>query len=464
VHSPDRLARPYASQVLLVDGFQPAGVEGIFLNRELGRSPEDDVRLQVPGMMAEDARATMIERHRRGKRHAARAGAVHVLSGAPYGCRDVPQDEGRGQAPDAMIPDDARVVRPGLAWIGRDRLTIGEVCRRLTRAGALIRTGKAVWDRSVVWGMLKNPAYMGTAAVGKTPQGPLRPRRRAQRGRPLQPRRAVSTRDVPPEDWLPIPGPAIVAPAVFATVQEQWRDHQRHARQSRRGALSWLQGLVPCQPCGYASYGKRRSPRARQGKPRAYAYDRCLGTDADRCGGERVCQHTQGRPDLWDLAVWREVCALLAHPERLAEESRRRLQPDTRTKRTPLATVEAQLGKLRQGLARLIDGDAEGLIEKQEFEPRITRLRQRIAHLGEQRRHLAEEAALHTALQRIMGHLEEFAAKVHNGLEEADWLSQREIIRALVKRVEVDDDQVHVVFRVDHQPGDPDAEKKLARL
>ncbi len=91
---------------------------------------------------------------------------------------------------------------------------------------------------------------MGTAAFGKTRQEPLRPRLRAQRGRPLQPRRAVSTVDVPQEEWYPIPVPAIVEPAVVAAVQEQLREHRRHARQSRRGALSVLQGLLQCQHCG----------------------------------------------------------------------------------------------------------------------------------------------------------------------------------------------------------------------
>jgi site-specific DNA recombinase len=38
VHSPDRLARTYAYQVLLVDELQQAGVEVLFLNRELGRT------------------------------------------------------------------------------------------------------------------------------------------------------------------------------------------------------------------------------------------------------------------------------------------------------------------------------------------------------------------------------------------------------------------------------------------
>ncbi|MGH8064660.1 MAG: hypothetical protein ACRERE_05365 [Candidatus Entotheonellia bacterium] len=65
------------------------------------------------------------------------------------------------------------------------------------------------------------------------------------------------------------------------------------------------------------------------------------------------------RTELLELAVWRDVCALLAHPERLAEEYRRRLLPDTRAQRMPLATLEAHLGKLRQGLARLIDSYSE---------------------------------------------------------------------------------------------------------
>lgn len=153
IHAPDRLARTYAYQVLLVDECRRAGVEVVFLNRALGQSPEDDLLLQVQGMIAEYERAKIIERHRRGKRHAARAGAVNVLSGAPYGYRYVSKYEGGGQARYDIIPDEARLVRQVFDWVGRDRLTIGEVCRRLTRAGEVTRTGKRVWDRSVVWGM-----------------------------------------------------------------------------------------------------------------------------------------------------------------------------------------------------------------------------------------------------------------------------------------------------------------------
>ena len=80
VYAPDRLARRYAYQVLLLDEFRRGGAEVVFLNRPIGVSPEDDLLLQVQGMVAEYERAQILERSRRGKRHAARRGAVSVLS------------------------------------------------------------------------------------------------------------------------------------------------------------------------------------------------------------------------------------------------------------------------------------------------------------------------------------------------------------------------------------------------
>ncbi len=212
VHSPDRLARKYAYQVLLVEEFQRLGVAVSFVNRPLGQSPEDDLLLQVQGMMAEYERAKIIERHRRGKLHAARSGSVNVLSGAPYGYRYVPKHAGGGHARYDIVPDEARVVRQMFDWIGRGRVSIGEVCRRLQHAGEVTRTGKTVWDRSAVWGMLKNPAYQGRAAFGKTRQGPLRPRLRAQRGKPLHPRQATHDYASPPRTGSPSLCPPLCPP------------------------------------------------------------------------------------------------------------------------------------------------------------------------------------------------------------------------------------------------------------
>lgn len=268
VHAPDRLARKYADPVLWVDALQRAGVEVVVLNRELGQTPEDELLLQVQGRMAEDERAKMRERHRRGKRHAAPAGSVHVLVAAPYGYRYLPKHDGGGQARVESLAAEARVVRQMFDWVGHERVTIGDVCRRLSRAGEPTRPGKAVWDRRVVWGLRRNPAYMGTAACGKPRQGPPRPRLRAQRGRPLQPRRATAPVERPREEWMTIPGPALVEPEGLAAVQEPLRDHQRHARQYRRGAQYLRQGLVTCKGGGSAYDGKGLSHKAAKGRPR----------------------------------------------------------------------------------------------------------------------------------------------------------------------------------------------------
>ena len=123
---------------------------------------------------------------------------------------------------------------------------------------------------------------------------------------------------------MTLPGPPRVEPEVCAAGQEPWQANKRPARQSHRGALSLLQGWRQCQPCGDAFDGKRLSPSARKGKPRAYAYARCLGPEAYRFGGERLCPNTQVRTDRWDLAVWQAVWTWRTHPARLTEEYRRR--------------------------------------------------------------------------------------------------------------------------------------------
>lgn len=148
----------YAYQVLLLDEFKRAGVEVIFLNHGFGQTPEDELLVQVQGMGAEYERAKILERGRRGKRHAALAGSVRVLGQAPYGYRYVPKGAGGGQAHYEIVLEEARVVRQMFDWVGRERISMGEVARRLMQAGVPSRTGKLHWDRSIVWTMLKNPA------------------------------------------------------------------------------------------------------------------------------------------------------------------------------------------------------------------------------------------------------------------------------------------------------------------
>ena len=152
-----------------------------------------------------------------------------------------------------------------------------------------------------------------------------------------------------------------------------------------------------------------------------------------------------------DEAVWEEVCRLLEHPERLEQEYRRRLVQEEKTP-DELSSLEARMGRLRQGIARLIDSYADGLIDKGEFEPRIARMRERLKQIEEQAQQIKDEASLERELTLILGRLDEFASRVKDGLHAADWSTRREIIRALVKRVEIDQEQVRVVFRVNPPP------------
>ena len=142
VHSPDRLARKYAYQVLLVDELRGCGVEIEFLNHGVGESPEDSLLLQVQGMVAEYERAKILERSRRGKLHAARAGKVNVLSRAPYGYRYVAAGDG-ADAQYEIVLEQAKVVRKIFEWVGRDGCSIGEVCKRLHQKEIPTSTGKS---------------------------------------------------------------------------------------------------------------------------------------------------------------------------------------------------------------------------------------------------------------------------------------------------------------------------------
>jgi site-specific DNA recombinase len=98
VHSPDRLARKYVYQMLLLEEFAREGVQVVFLNHNpQDESAEGALLLQMQGMIAEYERAQILERTRRGRRFAARQGKISVLAHAPYGYRYVPRHLGGGR-------------------------------------------------------------------------------------------------------------------------------------------------------------------------------------------------------------------------------------------------------------------------------------------------------------------------------------------------------------------------------
>jgi len=129
-----------------------------------------------------------------------------------------------------------------------------------------------------------------------------------------------------------------------------------------------------------------------------------------------------------------------------------------------LVTLRAQIEKVQQGIARLIDGYTEGIIQKQEFEPRIARLRQRLTDLEQQEQQIGDEKAGVADLQVAIGRLEEFAEKVKGNLADADWTMRRDLIRMLVKRVEIAKEEVRVIFRTFPDPNPDEIHEKSLQL
>ena len=175
-----------------------------------------------------------MERSRRGKKHAAQSGLVNVMSGAPFGYRYISVHEGGGRVRFEAVAEQARVVQKIFSWIGRDRSSLSEVCRRLQKPRVLTATGKRIWSREAVWHILQNPAYIGRAAYGKThmtPREGKQSRLRPARGRPAEPRRSNVPVAVNPKEWVYVSVPALVDPALFRGAHAQLEENRSRARQ-----------------------------------------------------------------------------------------------------------------------------------------------------------------------------------------------------------------------------------------
>jgi site-specific DNA recombinase len=252
-YSPDRLARKFAYQALLIEEFTRAGTRVEFINGPRGDSPEDQLLVQFQGMFAEYEKAQILERYRRGKTHRARTGSINVLSGAPFGYRYVRKSQHAG-ATYEIVEHEATLVSELFRRYADESASLAELTRWLTGQGVPTRTGKTRWDRSVVWGMLRNPAYAGRAMFGKTMtvhESPTLNRIARLQGRSTP--RASKTADRPREQWTEIAVPAIVSQDTFDRVAQRLADNKRFASRNSRDP-SLLQGLAACSTCGYGYY------------------------------------------------------------------------------------------------------------------------------------------------------------------------------------------------------------------
>jgi len=440
VDCPDRLSRRYAYQVLLLEEFKARGVEVVFLQHASGQNAEDTLLVQVQGMIAEYERARLADRCRRGKLHQARSGKVNPLSAAPYGYRYVRRSDAAPARFEIMLPE-AKVVREIFDAFVHRQMSLYAIVQWLNERGLPTRTG-ARWAAPTVHAMLKNPAYMGQAAYGKTEVTDAEPRR-AARPRSPSPRAHRAHRRSSPERWISIEVPALVSADLFAAAQEQLvRNRQLAQRQT-----FLLQGLVRCGACGHAFCGRTAKDPTRGTTYRYYA---CRNPAASRGDIARACANPSVRSEELDAQVWSSICQVLQEPERLEAEWRRRMEADgtVADARAEQAQAQRWLATQERALKRLLDAYEAGVLSLEDLTPRVQHVREQIRQAQEMVKAADAAVSETTVLRAVVGRLQDFAQQVREGLDRLDWTTRQHLIRTLVSRVEIDEEKVTVVYRL----------------
>jgi site-specific DNA recombinase len=437
IYSPDRLSRKYAYQILLSEELSRCGVELVFLKAPAGATPEDQLLVQFQGMIAEYERAQIAERCRRGKRHMAQQGGVNVLSGAPYGYRYVKKSDTSAAFYEVMEAE-AKVVRMVFEIYMQQRLSIKAIARLLNERQIATRTGKGRWERSTVWGMLRNPAYRGTACYGKTE---LRPRQRITR--PLRQRKGLPSRDSagherPRAEWIEVPVPALVSEEIFALAQEQLEKNKRHSPR-RTVEPTLLQGMLVCEQCGYALY--RSSTRTSK---HMLHYYRCLGSDGYRRLRGPVCTNRPIRQDYLDQFVWSEIIRLLEDPELVQAEidRRRAVARNADPLRKRQEELRREQVRIEKNNERLVTAYQEGLVTLPQLRQRMPALQKQAQAVGSELQSLAMGAVDEAKYLQLAESLGGFRTKLRVRADTLDIAVRQQILRLVVKEVLVGADTI----------------------
>jgi site-specific DNA recombinase len=433
IYSPDRLSRKYAYQVLLGEELSRCGVEVVFLKSPAGSSPEDQLVVQFQGMIAEYERAQIAERSRRGKRYKAQQGVVNVLSGAPYGYQYMRKTD-TSAAYYEVIESEAGVVRMVFRMYTQQGLSINAIARSLNKRGISTRTGKTRWERSVVWAMLRNPAYEGKACYGKTEQSP-----RQRITRPLRQKNGIANRtnchrERPRADWIEVSVPALVSKETFALAQEQLTKNKHHSLR-RTIEPTLLQGMLVCQQCGYALY--RCSTRT--SKRKLYYY-RCLGADAYRRLKGALCRNRPVRSDYLDKFVWDQIVCLLEDGTLMQAEIDRRKETarNTDPRRQRNEALRKEQARLGNNVERLVTAYQEGLLSLEQLRQRMPELNKKSQAVECELRSLDMAAMDQTRYLQLAESLEGFRTKLRVRAKTLDVCERQQILRLLVKEILVD--------------------------
>jgi site-specific DNA recombinase len=359
VYTPDRLARRYAYQVLLLEEFRRAACTVEFIERPISDDPHDQLLLQIQGAIAEYERAVLAERFRRGKLQKARAGQWGA-GRAPYGYRYVPKRDG---VPGYLVIDEAEaeVVRRLYRWLIDERTTVRQILKRLADGPWRPRNGKRLWSNSVVHRILSDPLYKGTAYANRNEL--VAPRKPRSTG--LQAGLPTCRKPRPREEWIPIPVPAIIDEMTHPHASEQLARNSTLSFRNNTRNDYLLRCLLTCRTCGLAMFGVTTSGASGR---RMHRYYMCHGKDTVARDRECRCPQARTKVEELDAAVWGHVKRLLDDPAMLAaqfEERARQAAALGADADVAGQKCEAQLRRLDREEQRLVDAyQAEHVVDK----------------------------------------------------------------------------------------------------
>lgn len=431
---PDRLARKYAYQVLLIEELKRAAVEVYFCERPITDSPDDQLLLQIQGAIAEYERAKIAERSRRGRLHRARMGELSPGQ-LPYGYhRHAKRYGGDGRI--QIHEEEAAMVRQVFGWYAQEGTSLHSVVRKLNGSPWKSRTGREAWSSSTVLRMLHCEWYIGKAYYNRT---------KSTRIDGKVSRHTITER--PREEWIEVAVPPLIDEPLFQHVQRRIQENRRFARRRLKNkGVYLLKGLLKCGLCGGAYVGQgKTSPSDPGGK---YIYYTCSKRTSPFPDGVRGrCPNDRLRAAGANEAVWTSVRDLLLDSDAFAGELATWVQRQTTTPSDQderIRKAEARLQELTRQRGRLTDAFQIGALALDLFRPRIQALDESrvLAELV-----LAEIKAEHLEAELVRNRAhgaEEVISALRPKLLDADFDTQQTILRLLVERVVVNGQSLEI--------------------
>jgi site-specific DNA recombinase len=444
VTAPDRLARKYVHQVLLIEELAGHGCQVEFLDRPMSQDPHDQLLLQIRGAVAEYERTLIAERMRRGRLAKLRAGTLLPWTRPPFGYR-LDAERPRDAAAVRVEPGEAVLVAQVFDWYLEPGATVYQLARRLTDLGVPTPMGKPCWNVASVRGILRNPAYTGRALTNRTRVTPARRRKSAML--PAGP--GISHAPRPPEDWIEVPVPQIVSEETFAQVQAKLDTNQQGAARNTRHEYL-LRALVSCGACRLSCAARRSAA--------GYCYYLCRGrTDPLRAAQGQRCTARYIPAGQLDELVWADLCALLTDPAHLARALNRArsgawLPQELQARQ---ATIRQALGQLTRQQERLLDAYLAQVIGLDELQRKHQELDRRHDTLLAQQRQLEAAAGQQLELQTVADGIERFCQTVRAGLSTATFTQRRQLAELLIDRVIVTNSEVEIRYVLPASPDGP---------